>query len=334
MKRLFCFCANSGPKMPIFCILVAIFLLVSAQFSLGYESEIDRLSTSMAEKISRSGKKTIAVVDFTDLQGNVTELGRFLAEEFSAALANAGKGFEVIDRVHLKSILKEHKLSESGLIDPATARKLGKIAGVGALVTGTITPFGERVRLSAKVLDTDSAKVICASRGNIPKTDAIEELLGKGIETPAGVLERRSSMEAERQPQGRGPIRKVESNNFIFEFLTCKMSGKNVACNLLITNKGEDRELEILSKSSRGPASRIFDDLGNIYGSEVIQFGNKKGRHAKVLTISNIPIKATIHFNNVSPRTTKIGLLELSCYSRKDKQEFRPQIRDIPLLQK
>jgi curli biogenesis system outer membrane secretion channel CsgG len=127
-------------------------LLVSSAF--GYEKEIEQLSSQMAEKIAGKGKKTVAVVDFTDLEGNVTQLDQFIAEEFSVALAGAGKGFRVIDRTRLMSIIKENKLAATGLIDPATASKLGKIAGVDALVTGTLTPFGDNVRLTVKVLDS------------------------------------------------------------------------------------------------------------------------------------------------------------------------------------
>lgn len=43
----------------------------------------------------------------------MTELGRFIAEEFSVVLASAGKGFIVVDRTHLKKILVEHKLSST-----------------------------------------------------------------------------------------------------------------------------------------------------------------------------------------------------------------------------
>jgi hypothetical protein len=68
-------------------------------------------------------------------------------------------------------------------MDPQTARKLGQIAGVDALVTGTITPFGDSIRLSVKILDTATARVIGASSGDIAKTKAIEELLARGIET-------------------------------------------------------------------------------------------------------------------------------------------------------
>jgi len=146
-------------------------LTLSTQLYLfSYEKEIKNISQELAKKIEEAGKKSIAVVDFNDLQGNITELGRFLAEEFSTALVTTGKGFEVVDRTHLKSILAEHKLSFTGLIDPQTARKLGRIAGVEAIVIGTITPFGDSVRISVKVLVTDTAKVVTASTGNIAKT--------------------------------------------------------------------------------------------------------------------------------------------------------------------
>jgi TolB-like protein len=145
----------------------------------------------LADRIAQVGKKRIAVVDFTDLQGNVTELGRFLAEEFSVALVGAGKGFEIIDRVHLKSILAEHKFALTGVIDPKTARELGKIAGVDAIVTGSITPFGDNIRVSFKVLDTETAMIIAASSGNIARTAAINELLARGIEAAAAPSESR-----------------------------------------------------------------------------------------------------------------------------------------------
>src|SRR5437879_3154441 len=134
------------------------------------------LSSLLAKSISASRRKTVAVVDFTDLQGNVTELGRYLAEDLSVDLVGDAKGLEVIERNQLKVILQEHRLFATGLIDPQTARKLGQIAGVDALVTGTITAFGDTVRLSAKILDTQTAKMLGAATSDIPKTKAIEDL--------------------------------------------------------------------------------------------------------------------------------------------------------------
>ena len=163
------------------CTSILLLLLFFVSTAFAYEKEINTLSVAMAEKISKAGRTSVAVVDFTDLEGNVTHLGRLIAEEFSIALAGASKDFKVIDRTHLNSIIKENKLSATGLTDPTTARKLGKIVGVQALITGTLTPFGENVRLAIKVLDTSTAEIINAKRGNIAKIQRIEELLAKGI---------------------------------------------------------------------------------------------------------------------------------------------------------
>jgi hypothetical protein len=59
----------------------------------------------------------------------------------------------------------------------------GKIAAVNAILTGSIIPFGESIRLSVKVLDTETAMIIAASSGNIARTEAITELLKRGVES-------------------------------------------------------------------------------------------------------------------------------------------------------
>ncbi len=153
-------------------------LLVATSAS-AYQQEVRSTAAKLSEKITKSGKKTVAVVDFTDLQGNATELGRFLAEQMSVALASEATSFEVIDRTHLKALMAEHKLSATGLIDPQTARKLGQIAGVQVLVTGTLTAFGDSVSLATKALDASTAKMLAATSVDIPKTKAVEELLAK-----------------------------------------------------------------------------------------------------------------------------------------------------------
>lgn len=164
------------------CLSVCFFVCCLSGIAFGYEREIESLASAMSEKIANSGKTKIAVVDFTDLRGDVTELGRFISEELSVSLAGLGKGFKIVDRTHLKSIIQEHKLSTTGLIDPTTARKLGEIAGVEALVTGSLTPFGDTVRITVKVLDTETAEIIDAKKESIAKTEIIDELLMVRVE--------------------------------------------------------------------------------------------------------------------------------------------------------
>ena len=58
------------------------------------------------------------------------------SEQFSDALVAdfSTSGAIVIDRLHLKNIIAEHKLNSSGLIDSKTAAKIGRLIGTGSLV--------------------------------------------------------------------------------------------------------------------------------------------------------------------------------------------------------
>ena len=284
----------------IVCVLSIIFFFSGIQNSVAYENEIENLSTVMTVNIANAGKKIVAVVDFTDLQGNVTELGRFLAEEFSIAIAGADKGFMVVDRTHLKSIIEEHKLSSTGLIDPQTARKLGKIAGVDALITGTITPFGDSIRLAVKVLDTETAKMISASSGNIARTKAIEELLARGIEVVTKAAGSPSVISSTKVSGAKA----VEAEGFIFKPVKCIRSGSNVLCTVSFQNNGnEDKKLQI-NTNRRSPSSYLYDNFGNQY-SVLVQIGDNVEKYViKQTFVPNLPVNVTLIAEEVNPNAT------------------------------
>ncbi|MDI6890620.1 MAG: FlgO family outer membrane protein [Thermodesulfovibrionales bacterium] len=304
----------------LICIISAILSISISQSSLAYEKEIKSISSTITENITKAGKKTVAVVDFTDLQGNITELGRFLAEELSVNLTTMARGFEVIDRTHLKSILTEHKLSMSGLVDPKTVKQLGKIAGVDTLVTGSVTPFGDSIRVSVKVIATDTARVIGASSGDIAKTKAIEELMAKGIETGAPTHPAPKPLAKVQQ--------KVEAQGFTFELTKCKLSGGSVRCEFLVTNNDKDRNLTVYG-SYYFSQSRLIDNFGNAYHPVDVYIANiKGGKYAEATLVSGVPTKSGVYFEGVSNEATEIALLEVGCATGR---HFTVQFRNIPL---
>ncbi len=138
--------------------------------------ELDDISKRLATKIEESRRTKVAVADFTDLDGNQRQIGRFISEELSTNLVLSARGYSVIDRNHLRTILREQKLSMSGLMDPENQKKIGKILGVDALILGSINPFGEQYRITFKVVATDTAEVVAADRGMVPKTPATDQL--------------------------------------------------------------------------------------------------------------------------------------------------------------
>ncbi|GEM_PF-870328 len=250
--------------------LALLWMIIAAASA--FAQDMKAVSASLASRIAASGRKTVAVIDFTDLQGNVTELGRFLAEELSVDLVNDAKGFEVIDRTHLKSILQEHKLATTGLIDPKTARKLGQIAGVDALVTGTITPLGDSVRLSAKVLDTTTARMFAASTVEIPRTKAIEDLLGRGI-GGAHPASPESALTGSADASGGKAAKavSVEENGLLFILKGCWGSGGTVSLRDPI---GSPRAQRPLSARSSGRTSLLTLGLHPVQAPQQKRLGS------------------------------------------------------------
>jgi TolB-like protein len=316
----------------VFVIFVSLtFLLSYSAVSMAYENEIKSLSTAMADNIAKAGKKRIAVVDFTDLQGNITELGRFIAEEISADFTMTAKGFEVIDRNHLSRILAEHKLSVSGIVDQKTVQKLGQIAGVDAIVTGSITPLENSVRVVCKIIATDTARIIGAAKGDIAKTRAIGELLGKGIGTGVGSTSPQTTQQA-----------KINAEGFIFEAKVCKLiGGKIVECYVSITNtKGEERKLSIGAGGgghSCSENSYAYDDKGIQYLAKNVRIGASKGSWVSMDQVfpPNLPIIVILKFEGVLPEsknvTLRLGLNGFLADKRRECVSFFPLLRNIPL---
>lgn len=306
---------SRGEKFMRVVMLALVFCLLTVCSVSAYETEIKKLSETIAEKIAKTEKNKIAVVDFTDSHGDVTELGRFVAEEFSVALAGAGKSFKIMDRTHLKRIIKEHNLSATGIIDPETARKLGQIAGVDALITGTLTPFGDTVRIAVKILDISTAEVIDAIAGNIAKTEAINVLLSTSLIFRTGPPNDRWEGKTGK------PLQTVEAGGFIFQLMGWKLSNGIATFSFLITSLEKDKELGMHNES------KLIDYEGNEYEGSYVRIGSS-GHYSYVTNtlIAGIPVKASLTYKGVSKNIKGVALLEINCGG-----SFKVQFRNVPL---
>jgi curli biogenesis system outer membrane secretion channel CsgG len=91
--------------------------------------------TNMAVKPGYDFSKVrrIAVINFDGEQGGAA------ADIFILELMR--KGFDVAERSKLESVLKEQDLGISGRVEPSTAKSIGKIFGVDAIITGSIVQY-------------------------------------------------------------------------------------------------------------------------------------------------------------------------------------------------
>ncbi len=128
------------------------------------------VSTIQTIRISNYQKSIkIAIVDFTNINGNTTQIERIISEELTTRLGNQ-KEITLVERNLLKKILDEQKLSTTSLIDQENIKKIGKIYGVDALLTGTTSSFGKSFRINARVVNTETANVASTGSVSFPKS--------------------------------------------------------------------------------------------------------------------------------------------------------------------
>ncbi|MFM2269705.1 MAG: hypothetical protein RL757_3146, partial [Bacteroidota bacterium] len=133
-------------KNSILLLLNLIALNLTAQIS-NFDSELEKLTSQIAQKINNKGKKKVVIWDFTDADGGTSKLGKYISEEVSISLTNAATTFQMMERQHLNTLLKENKLKSEGLIDEITAKKLGQLQGIDAIVTGNLSILDGKLRL-------------------------------------------------------------------------------------------------------------------------------------------------------------------------------------------
>jgi curli biogenesis system outer membrane secretion channel CsgG len=83
----------------------------------------------------------VAVLPFTDGPGSAgLNSGNAVAGLVVERLAQAGK-YRLVERGKLRAILDEQDLQATDLVDPATAAQIGKLAGVDAVITGSVSEY-------------------------------------------------------------------------------------------------------------------------------------------------------------------------------------------------
>jgi TolB-like protein len=305
-------------------ILTSIVLLANTR-GLAQQNDLKQVAVSLAHDINGGNRHTITVADFTDLQGNVTELGRFISEELSTQLVIDAKSFGVVERIQLAAILKEHQISISGLVDPATIKKLGQFAGVDAIVTGTLVPFSDSVRLTAKVLDVSTAKVMAVSTAELPRTKAIDDLLSRGITAGVG---QNNTAPSGSSPRSSNPAKvfSIEQNELLILLKTCSSRGDRIVCSGSVTNKANKvRPFQI--SNGYGSTSAV-DNNGNSYAANQVGIGQGMGTEL----MPELPMNFYLSFPATD--TTASSLSIILVYTVDNSGWTKGLFRNIPLSAK
>jgi curli biogenesis system outer membrane secretion channel CsgG len=133
--------------------------------------------SSQAEGNKEATPIAAAVVRFRD----GTEGSKGTAEKVTELLANRLSGSPellLVEREDLDNILKEHELNLSGAVAAEEAIRIGRITGAKLLISGSVIDTGNERYLVAKIISTETTRVLGAStKGKVG--DSVGEMVDK-----------------------------------------------------------------------------------------------------------------------------------------------------------
>jgi TolB-like protein len=151
------------------------------------EGGLQVLAQQIASKIPGPDAIRIAVLPFPNADDTCSVLSTYLADELVQSLsAVAGAPFVIIERMQLVAVINEMQIGAMGILNPETTQSIGRISGVKALIIGTITSIGDRVRVNARLVSTDTGGLMSAAAISIPRTSDVDSLLRQPIPGEGG----------------------------------------------------------------------------------------------------------------------------------------------------
>ncbi len=140
------------------------------------DGKISELAESLVRDSALAGKSTIAIVPFADLQCQSPEFGKYISEGLISNLGKAGR-YSIVERELLYKILEEQKLGLVGIMDDASATKIGKILGVDRIVTGTFSVLDTRIKINGRMIIPGTGLIISVAETNVTRNKEVESLL-------------------------------------------------------------------------------------------------------------------------------------------------------------
>lgn len=143
---------------------------------------------------------TIAVLPFTnnciDERERLEPLAKGVADIFQTHMTRVSD-MRIVERERYAYIGDENGLQQSEQIDPNTAVRLGKQLGVHYLLTGSYMVLGDRVRLTCRVISTETTELILADMKDGKAGELLELIDGLARNTAQKVGETTQKVEVD-----------------------------------------------------------------------------------------------------------------------------------------
>ncbi|MBL7847304.1 MAG: hypothetical protein JNL40_07540 [Cyclobacteriaceae bacterium] len=165
-------------------------LTLQAQKARNYSVVTAELADKVINAPQPASPVRLAVVPFTATAASTqasTQFGEYLTETVIGLLGNHPDKVKLFERTRLDAILKEHEFILTDLMKPAAALKIGQLAPIDALLSGTYTKLKSYTDVSARLIDVASGEILVSYNGRIKMNKNLAALFpaAGAVATPA-----------------------------------------------------------------------------------------------------------------------------------------------------
>jgi TolB-like protein len=171
--------------------LIFIFLCFSGSAQAQKPKNYTIVTDELVQKIvsvptSSNSPVRLAVVPFAATKSSVqasTQFGEYITETIIGSLGNHADKIKLFERTRLDAILKEHEFILTDLMKPVAALKIGQLAPIDALLSGTYTKLKSYIDVSARLIDVASGEILVSYNGRIKMNKNLAALFPANGET-------------------------------------------------------------------------------------------------------------------------------------------------------
>jgi hypothetical protein len=174
-----------GTNPPFFRVTTMLGMLTKAGCVAGFFAATFGLP-SLLMAVDGTATKTIAVAPFQAPanDASLVRLAPIIADVVAGLLAEdhgvAEDRVAVVERKRLAEVLAEQKLQASGLVDAATAVRVGRLLGADLILTGTLIEEGAALRLVLNVITVADGRAVGTLELQPARDRLAEELVAAG----------------------------------------------------------------------------------------------------------------------------------------------------------
>ena len=259
--------------------------------------ELQDLAKNLIEDVAITGKPKFALIPLITDYGN-TLVDNYVTDALTEAMFNTKK-ISIVERSNIELILSEQKFQSSGLVNEATAKEIGKLAGVDYVCYGTLKDIGSSFNVNARVVDVETGELCAISRTTITKDEYLKNQPQKAISSTKAIKETKEPEKAKgpektKELEKTSPITTSQKKSTVISNNAWKVTTYNDTFTgthnfIFVINSSDDKMLFFKYIKAANPAnSRVLSGIhwtkNNHYNDNNVGTYDIKGDNGVTLT--------------------------------------------------